>query len=172
MAKSDPKKLSARSLHPSGGGEASPKNDKRSLQKIDDLEENFEKLSSEDRKLLKKISELSENDVSIVKIVQSAVSSYSGPVPSPKMLEHYEKIQPGSADRLIKLTENEQGIRKFGNRHTLWNESFKIFGAIVVTLCVLASAAYFVSIGQPLIGGPLAVFVVLPRIIGFFLSKK
>lgn len=45
------------------------------------------------------------------KIMAIAHESFRGPVPSPKMLSEYEQIMPGLANRLVKLTEDEQQHR-------------------------------------------------------------
>ena len=33
---------------------------------------------------------------------------FTGPIPPPNILEEYDRIHPGSADRIIKMAENEQ----------------------------------------------------------------
>lgn len=38
-------------------------------------------------------------------------ASFKGPLPPPALFEHYEKALPGSADRILKLAENEQTYR-------------------------------------------------------------
>ena len=42
-------------------------------------------------------------------IVQS--SSWEGPLPPPSLFEHYNDVLPGSAERILKLTELEQSHR-------------------------------------------------------------
>ncbi len=37
---------------------------------------------------------------------------YSGPIPPPEFMEKYEKIHPGFADRILKLTEIEGSHRR------------------------------------------------------------
>lgn len=37
--------------------------------------------------------------------------SYSGPIPSPRALQEYEGILPGSADRILKMAESQQEHR-------------------------------------------------------------
>jgi len=43
-------------------------------------------------------------------IVQQA-KFYQGIIPAPESMEHYEKIQPGFANRILQLTENESAHR-------------------------------------------------------------
>ena len=35
-------------------------------------------------------------------------ASFSGPLPPPKILEDYDRVCPGAADRIIKMAEKEQ----------------------------------------------------------------
>ena len=41
----------------------------------------------------------------------AAVTQYSGPIPPPHTLASYEEIQPGFADRIIKMAETETAHR-------------------------------------------------------------
>ena len=44
----------------------------------------------------------------VSKITAMQISEhFSGPIPHPKHLEHYEEICPGSADRIISMAENQ-----------------------------------------------------------------
>lgn len=43
--------------------------------------------------------------------VETTHSSHSGPIPSPEVIGGYEKVLAGSADRIIKMAEREQGHR-------------------------------------------------------------
>lgn len=53
---------------------------------------------------------LSENPEIIAEQIIERVEfmHYRGPVMHPEIAEHYERVLPGSADRIIKLTEKEQ----------------------------------------------------------------
>lgn len=42
----------------------------------------------------------------------SASFQFTGPLPPPGILEQYERIQPGTADRIIKMAEAEQRHRQ------------------------------------------------------------
>lgn len=53
---------------------------------------------------MKKESKPAERKATVA-IRQAA--SYSGPIPDPMSLEKYESIQPGFADRIISMAENE-----------------------------------------------------------------
>lgn len=50
------------------------------------------------------------------KVVEAALTVmrseiYSGPIPPPEAFEKYEKVLPGAADRIMKMTERQQEHR-------------------------------------------------------------
>ncbi|MCL4735368.1 MAG: DUF2335 domain-containing protein [Candidatus Omnitrophica bacterium] len=42
---------------------------------------------------------------------EAVVQHYSGPLPAPQNFEHYEKILPGAAERILGMAESEQAAR-------------------------------------------------------------
>jgi uncharacterized membrane protein len=46
-------------------------------------------------------------------------SSHSGPVPSPEALERYERVLPGLAHRLVRMSEDESALRRGHEREKL-----------------------------------------------------
>jgi uncharacterized membrane protein len=65
-----------------------------------------------------------EPEEEITSIVKAVVSQkYSGPLPPPHMLEEYEHVQTGLADRIVSMAENEQK-----HRHSL--ETLAVSGEI------------------------------------------
>lgn len=79
---------------------------------------------------------------------------HSGPLPAPEDFEHYERVLPGSADRIIALTEREQAHRhKQEGRLVLFEYGSRIsgqFGAMFALLAMLAAVVYCATIGEPL----------------------
>lgn len=65
----------------------------------------------------------------------SAQQIFEGPLPPPKLLEGYERICPGAADRIIKMAENQSSHRmsiekimvKSGSRDSLLGVVFAFF---------------------------------------------
>src|SRR5512133_1016795 len=75
-------------------------------------------LNKEDPKFWGSLKEEDRNKV--LKMVTSAVSSvtfqqstsvYSGPIPSPEMLDEYNKIMPNGADRIMSMAEEQSRHR-------------------------------------------------------------
>ena len=61
---------------------------------------------------------LSEQNGTSSEVPQSPVreeilsAQYSGPLPLPSSFREYDKVLPGSADRILKMAENEQNGRR------------------------------------------------------------
>ena len=64
-----------------------------------------------------------EGNVSLTVEQQISHQQYSGPIPPPSMLNDYNKVQSGFAERIVSMAENEQK-----HRHEL--ESHAVKGAI------------------------------------------
>lgn len=47
----------------------------------------------------------------------------------PAMMREYESVKPGPADRIMRLAENEQQIRKRDNGRILFNDGVRIWEA-------------------------------------------
>jgi uncharacterized membrane protein len=125
---------------------------------------------------------MAERNIRITRIANQRSELFSGPVPDPESLERYESINPGFADRLIKLAEDEQKSRLELNRLLVENElnnqrkswaSYRIgqlFAIIAVTQVVLLCMVGF-YLGHPNSARDIAVIVIV-SLAGIFLSKR
>lgn len=96
---------------------------------------------------------------------------YSGPLPLPAMMREYENITPGLADRIMKLAENEQQIRKRDHGRILFNDGIRVFGSVLVSLCLIAAGVYCGIIGEPWLGGVLGTSGAVAGIIKTLLKR-
>lgn len=97
---------------------------------------------------------------------------HSGPVPSPESLQRYEEVLPGLANRLVKMAENEQGLRSSDTSHFNWNTTFKIAASIVVSLAMVIGGVYCAVIGQPTVGGLIATSGVIAGVVQSYMQMK
>lgn len=101
-----------------------------------------------------------------IKVMQLVAKKeeYSGPIPHPEHLSQYERILPGSADRLIKMAENQASHRQNSEKKIIdfeiKNKSrgqifgfilavLGIFGGFVLVLCdkdVIGMSSLFGSV--------------------------
>ncbi len=52
-----------------------------------------------------------ENRSEVISMAMKKSEYFLGPIPPPSLLAGYEEVAPGSADRIIKMAENEQSHR-------------------------------------------------------------
>ena len=131
------------------------------------------RLSKEEfAELVKLAARLPENTPP--ELVELAVRSiaYSGPVPPPAMVERYEVMVPGAADRFLAIAEREQGIRKRDNLIYLVNDTLRIAGSVVVSLALVGGGVYCGIIGQPVLGGILGASGAVPAVGKYFMKGR
>lgn len=73
--------------------------------------------------------------------------SFAGPIPPPQVLKGYEDILPGSADRILKMAENQQQHRIEIEKKAISSQSEnskrgQIFAFIVFILCSFIGLAF------------------------------
>lgn len=108
-------------------------------------------------------------------VVQMVARRFSGPLPSPEMLQGYENTHSGLADRIVAMAENEQQ-----HRHKL--EVKSVDGAInkekrgqryalFIAYLIISISGVLVYLGHPvsasIFGG-----VTLATLVGLFLDSK
>jgi uncharacterized membrane protein len=80
------------------------------------------------------------------------ISSFSGPLPPPDILQKYKDIQPDFPERILKLTEQEAVHRREITRKALRLEAIETFlgqlFGLVVALAAFSVTAYLGSIGH------------------------
>jgi uncharacterized membrane protein len=100
---------------------------------------------------------------------------YSAPIPPPEMMEHYDKIVPGSADRIIRKFESQTEHRQKCESIFIWTESIKSIGGLVAGFIIAMTAiigGIFLSIkGKTGLGGSIS-FAGLSLLVGAFITDK
>jgi uncharacterized membrane protein len=85
---------------------------------------------------------------------------FSGPIPPPNALEAYERICPGSADRILSLWERQvdhrQGLEKVGVSASVRHEWWGMHYAFILTVSLMLTGIVFVYKGKSV--GWLAIF--------------
>ena len=130
---------------------------------IPDGEEELEKLSI---KILEKLSVT----------VSERFERFTGPIPPPDIMEQYEKTLPGSADRIIKMAENQsehrQSLEKqrlsFSNREVHLGQ---IFGFLIGAIAIV-TGGYIALSGSQISGGVMGTSVVIGLVSVFVIGSK
>ena len=110
-------------------------------------------------------------DGSVVGIVKS---SFQGPIPPPEVLKGYEGILPGSAERLLKMAEEEQQHRfevdnKLTDGYLSLNFRGQILGFLIV-IALIVAIVYLTLNDHEYVAGGLTVVAVSLAVI-FVLRK-
>jgi len=106
---------------------------------------------------------------------------YSGPLPPPAALEHYERISPGLSDRIVRMAEAEAQHRRLLERHEQdflvadgeqdrkerkRGQVFALVIAVIALACSTGCAVYGATVVASIIGGTTIVGLVTAFIIG------
>lgn len=121
------------------------------------------------------VSEVARKEIRgrLIAVIKESSSFFSGPLPPPQFLREYEEILPGSADRIVALAENEQGIREKLISTVSSVSKWKILSSTVVSLFLTAGLIFggleFAKIGEPTLGGLIGGSAILPVIVNIVL---
>lgn len=94
------------------------------------------------------------NEEHVKQVVAEVIrSEFSGPIPPPSIIRGYEEILPGSADRIMKMAENQSIHRQSMERKMIETESRDSFLGIVFAFilgigCILAAIIIVVTVPQ------------------------
>ena len=102
-----------------------------------------------------------EPSVEIKKVVRQVTeSSFSGPIPPPKMLGEYDSVQNGLADRIVSMAESQQSHRqeleKKSVNAAIATESRGQNYALIVSVLIIAGSLYLIGSGKQIAGTLLA----------------
>jgi uncharacterized membrane protein len=115
------------------------------------------------------------NTNSQISFQKAELKHYSGIIPSPEMMEHYERIQPGFANRILIMAEEEGADRRENTkkiiRGSLINERMSMMFALISVL-VVGYLAYLCIIGGAYGYASAIVCTVMVGVIGAFMFKR
>lgn len=90
------------------------------------------------------IDKIAEDKKERTTVVCQETHLFSGPIPHPDNFAQYEKILPGSADRILKMAEDQSTHRHFLEKTVIINEQKmagrgQILGFVIIIICVIGS---------------------------------
>lgn len=75
-------------------------------------------------------------------------SAFSGPLPPPEILNGYEKVCPGAADRVIKMAESQskhrQSLEKSVVKSNIENEKTGMWMSLILTISIMGAGVYLI----------------------------
>lgn len=105
-------------------------------------------------------------------VVRQETVQFSGPLPPPAMIEHYEKILPGAAERIFKMAEDQSSHRKQLESKVIDTDSTNsrrglIFG-FLIGLVALGVSVLLVYLGNS-ISGVIIALAYITSLVGAFI---
>lgn len=97
-----------------------------------------------------------------VRIDQTEITAHehSGPIPSPVTVEAYERILPGSADRMIAMAERDQAAYIASNRRQQWLDfSFNVtalVAGLAALMAIISGVVFLADRGHEIAAAALA----------------
>lgn len=109
-------------------------------------------------------------------ITSSQQVFYSAPLPPALEFERYERVLKGSADRIIKLAENQNTHRIFIEKIVVIFDSLKSLGGLIAGLVIVLSgifgAIYLIMNGKSTEGYVTFFGGIIPVILAFLFGKS
>ena len=101
---------------------------------------------------------------------------YSGPIPPPEALARYEEIQPGAADRILKMAEKQQEHRMALETKAIGGQvdqskRGQLFGFILVFVCIAVAVFFAVYFGMTAFAVTF-LCVTMVSVVGLFVTRK
>jgi len=100
---------------------------------------------------------------------------FSGPLPHPAILEQYEKIVPGAAERILQKFESQSEHRQKLESSVVWVDNFKsiagLFLGFIIAMTTIVGGIVCALKGKPLLGGTLS-FAGLAILVAAFITNK
>lgn len=116
------------------------------------------------------------NSPSAQNVVEQRTQSFSGPIPPPSILEGYEQILPGAAERVLQLAEGDAAHQRAIENRALDAAEREVrrgqrFG-LVIGLATMSLAAFAVHKDLPWIAGILGGGTMVGMVSAFLKSRK
>jgi uncharacterized membrane protein len=96
----------------------------------------------------------------VTRVVHEVFSSFQGPLPHPSLLDRYDEISPGAAERIIAMAEKEQAHRHSWEQRALSAESWYgmvgLLAGWTTAIALAGGAALAAAFGEPAVGVALA----------------
>ena len=143
--------------------EEKKQSDALSTSKKDQDEQNLEQIQS----LIENLPE--EKRLQVIETID-LYSSFKGPIPSPEDFHEYNKTLPGAAERIMRMAEEEQNIRKTDITYSFKHKQTRIRIAGFVAFSLIGVAGLATWLGSAIIAIPLGL-VGLATIIIRFISE-
>lgn len=100
---------------------------------------------------------------------------FSGPIPPPAILERYEKLIPGAAERILSMAEKQSSHRQAMEKRIIYSETFQakagMFFAFLIVIAALIIGGYLSLKNSP-VSGLISLIAAIGVIVTTFMLKR
>lgn len=100
---------------------------------------------------------------------------FSGPIPPPAILERYEKLIPGAAERILSMAEKQSNHRQAMEKRIIYSETFQakagMFFAFLIVIAALIIGGYLSLKNSP-VSGLISLITAIGVIVTTFMLKR
>lgn len=95
-------------------------------------------------------------------VAQTVSTSFSGPLPPPVVLQQYNQIIPGAAERILKMAESQSEHRRQLEQKVIASDIRNsrlglLFGFVITMTAIVTGTFLILKTGNPVAGGLLSV---------------
>ena len=116
-----------------------------------------------------------QRQIEQVLVHQQAVRKFSGPLPPPEVVEHYERVHPGAAGVILGMAQKEQdsrlAINSENSKEAVAYAQRGQWMAFSLALVAMGIGALVAHLGHPVVAGTIFGSVVL-GVVGAFLAPR
>ncbi len=102
-------------------------------------------------------------------------SLYSGPIPTPQMFADFEKVLPGSANRILTMAEDQSKHRQRIETRVIWFDGGQsILGLLLAFLVVIAGLGFgaYLIMNDKAVSGLATILLALGSVIGSMVVRQ
>ena len=145
------------------------------IQEVVTQKEELKDIEYPDKVILNAVPESKKEEVKEALMVMRS-EMYSGPIPPPEALARYEEIQPGAADRILKMAEKQQEHRMVLETKAIGGQvdqskRGQLFGFILVFVCIAVAVFFAVYFGMTAFAVTF-LCVTMVSVVGLFVTGK
>ena len=145
------------------------------IQEVVTQTEELKDIECPDKVILNAVPENKREEVKEALMVMRS-EMYSGPIPPPEALARYEEIQPGAADRILKMAEKQQEHRMALETKAIGGQvdqskRGQLFGFILVFVCIAVAVFFAVYFGMTAFAVTF-LCVTMVSVVGLFVTGK
>lgn len=131
-------------------GENNSDRDQNSSEDIDQLEQELKEL---DQEVFEGVSEEKKREILTASLSIMRERYFSGPIPPPDLMGHYDKVIDNGAERIMKMAEETNSVFIEEKKSEIKDKTRGQYMGFIIVFLVLALTAYMAYLGENILSG-------------------